>query len=85
MCAMLGNILPVSSRSLKLTILVNTMDEEKLKRAAGLLKEVSDMLLTVETSASTSSRTDSSDSSTMRPAITTPIAETLSVAVCTED
>ena len=56
------------------------MDEEKLKRAAGLLKEVSDMLLTVETSASTSSRTDSSDSSTMRPAITTPIAETLSRA-----
>ena len=56
------------------------MDEEKLKRAAGLLKEVSDMLLTVETSTSTSSRTDLSDSSTMRPAITTPIAETLSRA-----
>ena len=38
------------------------------------------MLLTVETSTSTSSGTDSSDSSTMRPAITTPIAETLSRA-----
>ena len=54
------------------------MDEEKLKKAAGLLKEASDMWLTVETSTSTSSGTDSSDSITMRPAITTPIAETLS-------
>ena len=56
------------------------MDEEKLKKAAGLLKEASDMLLTVETSTSTNSGTDSSDSSTMRPAMTTPIAETLSRA-----
>ena len=56
------------------------MDEEKLKKAADLLKEASDMLLTVETSTSTCSGTDSSDSSTMRPAITTPIAETLSRA-----
>ena len=38
------------------------------------------MLLTVETSTSTSYGTDSSDSSTMRPAITTPIAETLARA-----
>ena len=58
------------------------MAEEKLKKAAGLLKEASDMLLTVETSTSTNSGTDSSDSSTMRPAITTPIriAETLARA-----
>ena len=56
------------------------MEEEKLKKAAGLLKEASDMLLTVETSTSTNSGTDSSDSSTMRPAITTPIAETLARA-----
>ncbi|CAH3014609.1 unnamed protein product [Porites evermanni] len=52
------------------------MDEDRLKKAAGLLKETSDMLLTVKTSTSTSSGTDSSDSSTMRLAITTPIAET---------
>ena len=56
------------------------MDEEKLKKAAGLLKEVSDMLMTVRTLTSTSSRTDSSDSSAVRSAITTPIAETLSRA-----
>ena len=56
------------------------MDEEKLKKAAGLLKEASDMLLTVEKSTSNSSGTYSSDSSTVRPAITTPIAETLTRA-----
>ena len=36
------------------------MDEEKLKKAAGLLKEASDMLLTVEKSTSNSSGTYSS-------------------------
>ena len=56
------------------------MDEEKLKKAAGLLKEASDMLMTVGTLTSTSSRTDLSDSSAVRSAITTPIAETLSRA-----
>ena len=56
------------------------MDEAKLKKVAGFLKEACDMLLTVETSTSTNSGTDSSDSNTMRPAITTPIAETLARA-----